>query len=45
MRTTRLKARPMVEFARLPWPRTLMPEFMPIRRLIGPFTTRTGPVK
>src|SRR6516165_7643542 len=33
----------MVRFARLPWPRTLTPEFIPMARRIGPLTTITGP--
>ena len=35
----------MVRLARFPCPSALMPEFIPIRRRIGPFTTTTGPVK
>ena len=45
LRMMSCKARPMVAFARLPWPRQLMPEFMPISRAIGPLTTRIGPEK
>ena len=33
----------MVALARLPWPRALMPEFIPMARATGPLTTRTGP--
>jgi hypothetical protein len=33
----------MVELARLPWPKTFFPEFMPMARRTGPFTTITGP--
>ena len=33
----------MVALARLPWPRTLTPLFMPMRRRIGPLTTTHRP--
>lgn len=33
----------MVEFARLPWPSTLIPLFMPMARVPGPLHTMTGP--
>ena len=33
----------MLALARLPWPRAFTPEFMPIRRATGPFTTTIGP--
>ena len=33
----------MVALARLPWPRALIPEFIPMARATGPLTTRTGP--
>ena len=33
----------MVALARLPWPSAFTPEFMPMARVIGPFTTITGP--
>ena len=36
-------ARPIVELARLPWPSTLTPQFMPIARVPGPLQTITGP--
>ena len=39
------KARPMVALARLPWPSAFRPQFMPMRRATGPFTTMTGPAK
>ena len=42
LRMTSCKARPIVALARLPWPRQLMPEFIPISRAIGPFTTTIG---
>jgi len=32
-----LERAPIVAFARLPWPSTLMPEFMPIERRTGPY--------
>ena len=35
----------MLAFARLPWPRAFTPEFMPMRRVTGPFTTTIGPEK
>ena len=35
----------MVAFARFPCPRTLSPEFIPIRRAMGPFTMMRGAVK
>ena len=33
----------MVELARLPWPSTFTPLFIPMARRIGPFTMSTGP--
>ena len=33
----------MVRFARLPWPNTFMPLFMPMARVPGPLQTITGP--
>src|SRR5262249_32519042 len=45
LRTTSCNARPMVALARLPWPRALIPEFIPIARATGPFTMTTGPEK
>src|SRR5262249_57718672 len=41
-RTMRLSARPIVALARLPWPSALIPEFIPIARVIGPLTIRIG---
>ena len=38
-----LSARPIVALARLPCPSALTPEFMPMARAIGPFTTTSGP--
>ena len=43
LRTTSWSARPIVAFARLPCPNTFLPEFMPIRRRIGPFTISDRP--
>ena len=43
LRITSCSARPMLAFARLPWPSAFTPEFMPMRRAIGPFTTTIGP--
>ena len=43
LRMTSCRARPMVALARLPCPKALMPEFIPMARLIGPLTTTTGP--
>jgi hypothetical protein len=42
LRITSCSARPMVELARFPWPKTLIPEFIPMARRIGPLTTITG---
>ena len=41
LRVTSWTARPMVELARLPWPRTLIPEFMPMATAMG-ICTRHG---
>ena len=43
LRTTSCTARPMVRLARLPWPSTLTPLFMPIARVPGPLQMMTGP--
>ena len=43
LRTTSCSARPIVAFARLPCPSALTPLFIPIARVIGPFTITSGP--
>ena len=43
LRTTSWRARPIVRFARLPWPRQLPPAFIPTSALSGPETTIVGP--
>ena len=43
LRTVSCSARPIVEFARLPCPRTLPSLFIPAVRAYGPLTTTTGP--
>ena len=43
LRITSCRARPMVALARLPCPKALIPEFIPMARPTGPLTTRTGP--
>ena len=45
LRITSCKARPIVALARLPWPRVLTPEFIPMAPVIGPLTITTGPEK
>ena len=45
LRITSWRARPMVAFALLPWPRAFTPEFIPIARAMGPLTITTGPEK
>src|SRR2546425_8436931 len=45
LRITSCSARPMVALARLPCPRALIPEFIPISRAMGPLTMTTGPTK
>ncbi len=45
LRMTSCKARPIVALARLPWPRALMPEFIPRSRTTAPLTISTGPTK
>ena len=43
LRIVSCTARPMVMLARLPWPSTLTPLFIPIAREPGPLHTITGP--